>query len=196
MVYKAIQSFLSEKASAFLPGKDYFPEEDKYASQFDPWSSGNRPVVRPWFNISINIQIGGGEVQAPAPAINQNFMPPARAYDDRRDGPPEPTGPIMRGQQQTAFERVLGQSHGYGNCAVQDHARAHFGDVHNYHYFYAHTMHRRASSPSETLSRSMAFEALSRSTRRTDHLPSDSAISDTPPHSPIRRQPTFRQGKS
>lgn len=161
MVFQALQSYLSEKAASFLPGKSFFPEEDKYASQFDPWSSGNRPVAKPWFSISINIHIGGQ-----GPEQGQQGLPPLPPCPEQRLQNLEPTSPTgMRGRQQGAVARVLGhgQGHGYASSTVQGRAMAHFGDVYNYHYFQAQTLQRCATSPSGTLSRSMSFESVSRS---------------------------------
>lgn len=162
MVYEAVQAFLSEKASNFLPGKTFFPEEDRYASQFDPSSAGIRPIVRPWFNISISIQIGG---TSPSCAAEQALpaAPDAPRYkqeyhehdllDDRG-----------RRRQPAHMERIFG--HGYGGSTVQGHGVAHFGDVYNYHYFQAQTLQRRASSPGASIQRSFTIEALNRSTKQ------------------------------
>jgi len=167
MVYKAVQAFLSEKASNFLPGKTFFPEEDRYASQFDPSSAGIRPIARPWFNISISIQIG-----STSPACTAEHDLPAASYAPRRIQGHEEADLYDacggRGRQQAHLDRVLG--HGYGRSTVQGHGIAHYGDVYNYHYFQARTLQRRASSPGGSVQRSFTVEALSHSTKQENGI--------------------------
>ena len=59
MVFQAIQAYLSDKAQGFLPGIRFDPDEDRYASQFDPWSVGHRPVARTLFSISFKFEVLG-----------------------------------------------------------------------------------------------------------------------------------------